>query len=74
MTDSLLPHLQKGDFLVDGGNSNYQDTIRRGKILSDQGIHFVDTGTSGGIWGLSEGYNLMVGGEKEAVETTSLRS
>jgi 6-phosphogluconate dehydrogenase len=69
MIDSLLPHLQKGDILVDGGNSNYQDTIRRGKILSDQGIHFIDTGTSGGIWGLSEGYSMMVGGKKEAVET-----
>lgn len=55
--------LQKGDTLVDGGNSMFKDSIRRGKELADRGIHFVDCGTSGGVWGLQNGYCMMIGGE-----------
>lgn len=58
----LLPLLQRGDLLIDGGNSNYRDSQRRAAQLAEHGIGFVDVGTSGGIWGLSEGYCLMVGG------------
>ncbi len=58
----------KGDLVIDGGNSNYKDTMRRGEMLQGKGIHFVDVGTSGGVWGLAEGYSMMVGGEKEAVD------
>jgi 6-phosphogluconate dehydrogenase len=65
--NELTPLLEEGDILIDGGNSNYQDTLKRGKILADKGIFFLDVGTSGGIWGLSEGYSMMVGGEKQAV-------
>jgi 6-phosphogluconate dehydrogenase len=67
MVNSLSKYLQEGDILVDGGNSNYRETIRRGDTLSEQGISFVDVGTSGGIWGLKEGYSMMVGGEQAAV-------
>lgn len=56
------------DIVVDGGNSNYKDTMRRADYLADKGIYFVDCGTSGGIWGLKEGYSLMVGGRAEAVD------
>jgi 6-phosphogluconate dehydrogenase len=66
--EQLLPNLFKGDILIDGGNSNYKDSIRRAEKLSAQGMHFVDAGTSGGIWGLENGYCMMVGGEKEIVE------
>jgi len=65
----LTPLLEEGDILIDGGNSNYQDTLKRGKTLAERGIFFIDVGTSGGIWGLSEGYSMMIGGEKEAVNT-----
>jgi 6-phosphogluconate dehydrogenase len=65
---SLLPHLAQGDTLIDGGNSNYKDTQRRAADLKSRGFAFVDVGTSGGIWGLKEGYSMMVGGEKMAVE------
>jgi 6-phosphogluconate dehydrogenase len=58
---ALQPLLQPGDILIDGGNSNYKDTLRRAAALAGHGIHYVDAGTSGGIWGLSEGYCLMVG-------------
>lgn len=64
---ALIPHLEPDDVLVDGGNSNYKDTLRRAAMLKGRGIHFVDVGTSGGIWGLAEGYSLMIGGEKEVV-------
>ncbi len=60
--------MSNGDVLIDGGNSNYKDTMRRATFLADKGIFFVDSGTSGGIWGLSEGYSLMVGGRPEAIE------
>ena len=60
--------LQKGDIVIDGGNSNYKDSVRHAAQLEARGIDFVDCGTSGGIWGLSEGYSLMIGGQVEAVE------
>jgi 6-phosphogluconate dehydrogenase len=65
--EQLLPSLSKGDIIIDGGNSNYKDSIRRAEKLKPQGMHFVDAGTSGGIWGLKVGYCMMVGGEKEIV-------
>jgi 6-phosphogluconate dehydrogenase len=68
MIDQVRTLLDKGDVIVDGGNSNYRDTIRRGKALAADGILFVDVGTSGGIWGLEEGYSLMAGGPKEGLE------
>jgi 6-phosphogluconate dehydrogenase len=64
----LLPLLEKGDILIDGGNSYYIDDIRRAKGLAAKGIHYVDVGTSGGVWGLERGYCLMIGGEPEAVK------
>jgi 6-phosphogluconate dehydrogenase len=65
---ALQPLLTAGDTLVDGGNSNYKDTIRRAKTVGEQRIQYVDSGTSGGIWGLEEGYSLMIGGDEAAVE------
>jgi 6-phosphogluconate dehydrogenase len=65
---SVASVLESGDTVVDGGNSNYKDSIRRGAMLRERGIAFVDCGTSGGIWGLGEGYCLMVGGDTDAVE------
>jgi 6-phosphogluconate dehydrogenase len=65
---SVLPTLAQGDTIIDGGNSNYKDSQRRGKDLAAKGIHFVDCGTSGGVWGLKNGYSMMIGGPKEAVE------
>lgn len=66
--EQLLPSLLENDILIDGGNSHYKDSIRRAQKLKQLGIHFVDAGTSGGIWGLQEGYCLMIGGEKAVVE------
>jgi len=66
--ESLSPILGLGDIIVDGGNSNYKDTSRRAALLKEKGIHLVDVGTSGGIWGLTGGYCLMIGGDREAVE------
>ncbi|MFQ5776543.1 MAG: phosphogluconate dehydrogenase (NAD(+)-dependent, decarboxylating) [Terriglobia bacterium] len=63
---SLEPHLQAGDIVIDGGNSNYRDSRQRANTLKQDGIYFLDAGTSGGIWGLREGYCLMVGGEAPA--------
>ncbi|MFC2169264.1 phosphogluconate dehydrogenase (NAD(+)-dependent, decarboxylating) [Acidobacteriota bacterium] len=65
---SLLPLLDQDDILVDGGNSFYKDTLKRADFLRQKGIHYIDVGTSGGIWGLTQGYSLMVGGENEDVE------
>jgi 6-phosphogluconate dehydrogenase len=69
VTDDTLDHvmglLQPGDIIIDGGNSNYKDTIRRSERVTAKGMHFMDCGTSGGIWGLKEGYSLMIGGEKD---------
>src|SRR5437016_4409374 len=64
----LLPHLSAGDTLIDGGNSYYVDDIRRAKELAEKGIHYVDVGTSGGVWGLERGYCMMIGGEAAVVQ------
>ena len=64
----VLPHLQTGDILIDGGNSYYVDDIRRAKALAPKGIHYVDVGTSGGVWGLERGYCMMIGGEEAVVK------
>jgi 6-phosphogluconate dehydrogenase len=65
----LLPNLEAGDILIDGGNSYYVDDIRRAKELATRQIHYVDVGTSGGVWGLERGYCMMIGGEKEVVKS-----
>ena len=64
----LLPHLEAGDILIDGGNSYYIDDIKRAQDLAPKQIHYVDVGTSGGVWGLERGYCMMIGGEKEIVQ------
>ena len=64
---ALLPLLSPGDILIDGGNSYYVDDIRRAKELTPRGIHYVDVGTSGGVWGLERGYCMMIGGETDVV-------
>src|SRR5580658_8030753 len=66
--DQLRPLLDEGDIVIDGGNSYYRDDITRAKELKRHGIHFIDCGTSGGVWGLDRGYCLMIGGEDAAVE------
>ena len=63
----ILPHLEAGDILIDGGNSYYVDDIRRAKELAKKQIHYVDVGTSGGVWGLERGYCIMIGGENQVV-------
>jgi 6-phosphogluconate dehydrogenase len=64
----LVPHLERGDILVDGGNSYYVDDLRRARELAPKGIHYVDVGTSGGVWGVDRGYCQMIGGEEEVVK------
>jgi 6-phosphogluconate dehydrogenase len=73
---ALIPMLNKGDIIIDGGNSNYKDSQRRGAMLAELGIGFMDSGTSGGVWGLENGYCLMVGATKEvaAVVTPILKA
>jgi len=66
--EKLVPQMQRGDILIDGGNSYYIDDIRRSKQLQSRGIHYVDVGTSGGVWGLERGYCQMIGGPREVVE------
>jgi 6-phosphogluconate dehydrogenase len=66
--DELLPVMAKGDVIIDGGNSYYKDSVARAKRVTEAGLHYQDCGTSGGIWGLKNGYCLMVGGEKEISE------
>ena len=72
VTDSVIndlsKHLEKGDIVIDGGNSYFRDDRRRAKELQPKGLHYVDCGTSGGVWGLDRGYCLMIGGEKQIVE------
>jgi 6-phosphogluconate dehydrogenase len=68
MIADLLPHLEAGDILIDGGNSYYIDDIQRAKELAPKKIHYVDVGTSGGVWGLERGYCMMIGGEKDVVQ------
>ncbi len=65
---SLLDILEPGDIIIDGGNSNYKDSLRHAEMVRERGLHFVDVGVSGGIWGLEEGYGMMVGGEEAIVE------
>ena len=67
VVNSVAEHLSEGDIIIDGGNSNYKDTIRRSEELAAKGILMIDVGTSGGVWGLAEGYSMMVGGTEEAV-------
>ena len=64
---ALADLLSSGDTIIDGGNSNYKESMRRGAMVAERGLQFVDAGTSGGIWGLAEGYSLMVGGSADAV-------
>ena len=66
--DELLEHLEPGDTIVDGGNTNFHDDVRRHPALAEKGIGYVDAGVSGGIWGLANGFCLMVGGDRDAVE------
>jgi 6-phosphogluconate dehydrogenase len=66
--EKLKPFMAKGDIFIDGGNSNYKDSQRRHDALKKEGFEFVDVGTSGGIWGITEGYSMMIGGDKEPVE------
>ena len=63
----LAPLLEPGDTVIDGGNAFYKDDIRRAKLMKAKGVHYIDCGTSGGVWGLERGYSLMIGGDKEAV-------
>jgi 6-phosphogluconate dehydrogenase len=65
---ALTPLLAPGDTIIDGGNSNYRDTQRRAKAVAQRKINYVDSGTSGGVWGLKEGYSLMIGGDEAVVE------
>lgn len=60
--------LSPGDTIIDGGNSNYKDTQRRARFLQEKGVNFIDVGTTGGIWGLTEGYSMMIGGDAEVFE------
>ena len=66
--EQLVPHLAKGDIVIDGGNSNFRDSLRRAEALKTQGIEFMDVGTSGGVWGLTLGYCLMIGGSAAAFQ------
>jgi 6-phosphogluconate dehydrogenase len=65
---ALSDQLSPGDTVIDGGNSNYKDSMRRAEELKEKGLHFIDVGTSGGVWGLAEGYSMMVGGDKDIVD------
>ncbi|HXA57002.1 MAG TPA: decarboxylating 6-phosphogluconate dehydrogenase [Candidatus Acidoferrum sp.] len=69
--DLLLPHLAPGDTIIDGGNSYYRDSVRRAAALKPKNINFVDCGTSGGVWGITEGYSMMVGGDADVVKRIS---
>ena len=66
--EALIPHMSRGDVILDGGNSNYKDTVRRAAALKTEGLGFVDVGTSGGIWGLAAGYSMMIGGDAQEIE------
>ncbi len=65
---ALLDGMQAGDAIIDGGNSYFKDDVRRSKICAEKGVHYIDVGTSGGVWGLERGYCMMIGGPKEAVQ------
>jgi 6-phosphogluconate dehydrogenase len=66
--DLLTPHLEAGDTIIDGGNSYYKDSVRRAAALAQKKLNFVDCGTSGGVWGLTEGYSMMIGGDEDVVK------
>src|SRR5689334_845105 len=66
--NQLASLLEKGDTIIDGGNSYFKDDVRRSKALEPKGIHYIDVGTSGGVWGLDRGYCMMIGGPKEAFD------
>jgi 6-phosphogluconate dehydrogenase len=66
--DTLSKLMESGDVIIDGGNTFWQDDVRRGKALKERGIHYIDVGTSGGVWGIERGYCMMIGGDKEVVE------
>jgi len=66
--DALSKLMQAGDVIIDGGNTFWQDDVRRGKALKERGIHYVDVGTSGGVWGIDRGYCMMIGGDKAVVD------
>jgi 6-phosphogluconate dehydrogenase len=66
--DALSKLMERGDIIIDGGNTFWQDDVRRGKALKERGIHYVDVGTSGGVWGLERGYCMMIGGDKTVVD------
>ena len=67
--NALAAHLSSGDIIIDGGNSHYTDSVRRAAAVKAKGLHFVDVGTSGGVWGLTEGYSMMIGGDAAVVES-----
>lgn len=67
--NALMPLLATGDIVIDGGNSNYKDTLRRAKLYAEKNLGYIDSGTSGGVWGLKEGYSMMIGGDEKIVET-----
>ncbi|WP_207838662.1 NAD(P)-binding domain-containing protein, partial [Pseudomonas sp. 43(2021)] len=66
--NTLSELLEPGDTIIDGGNTNYKDDIRRAKTLNEKGLHYIDVGTSGGVWGLERGYCMMIGGDAETVK------
>src|SRR5260370_29836777 len=66
--DALSKLMEPGDVIIDGGNTFWQDDVRRGKALKERGIHYIDVGTSGGVWGLERGYCMMIGGDKDVVD------
>lgn len=70
--NALADRFSPGDIIIDGGNSNYKDSMRHAAGLEDRGLHFVDVGTSGGVWGLTEGYSMMIGGDEAVVEQLRL--
>src|SRR6266852_5464909 len=66
--DALSKLMQAGDVIIDGGNTFWQDDVRRGKALKERDIHYIDVGTSGGVWGIDRGYCMMIGGDKAVVD------
>ena len=71
---SLLQYMQPGDTIIDGGNSYFKDDVRRSRICKSKGVHYVDVGTSGGVWGLDRGYCMMIGGPDRSGQRVSIRS